>query len=62
MLGPESAGKTTILHKINMGQPVNTIPNCGFDVETVWYQHIRFIAWDSGGGLEKIRSFWSEFV
>jgi GTPase SAR1 family protein len=35
MLGLDSAGKTTILYRLQIGEVVSTIPTIGFNVETV---------------------------
>ena len=35
MVGLDPAGKTTIAHKLKLGQVVITIPKIGFNVETV---------------------------
>ena len=37
-----SAGKTTILYKLKLGEIVTTIPTIGFNVETVEYKNISF--------------------
>jgi ADP-ribosylation factor-like protein 1 len=49
MLGLDSAGKTTILYRMQIGEVVSTIPTIGFNVETVQYQNIKFQVWDLGG-------------
>ncbi|KAJ8597940.1 ADP-ribosylation factor [Rhizopogon salebrosus TDB-379] len=49
MLGLDTAGKTTILYKLKLGEVVATIPTIGFNVETVEYKKIEFIVWDAGG-------------
>jgi nucleoside diphosphate kinase len=38
----DSAGKTTILYRIQIGEVVSTIPTIGFNVETVQYKNIKF--------------------
>ncbi|KAL5540989.1 hypothetical protein UlMin_043786 [Ulmus minor] len=48
MVGLDSAGKTTILYKLKLGEIVTTIPTIGFNVETVEYKNISFTAWDVG--------------
>lgn len=35
MLGLDSAGKTTIVYKLKLGEVVRTVPTIGFNVETV---------------------------
>ncbi|KAF8592521.1 ARF/SAR [Ramaria rubella] len=50
MLGVyDSAGKTTILYRLQIGEVVSTIPTIGFNVETVQYKNISFQVWDLGG-------------
>lgn len=49
MLGLDSAGKTTILYRLQIGEVVSTIPTIGFNVETVTYKNIKFQVWDLGG-------------
>jgi len=60
MLGLDSAGKTTILYKLKLGQPVSTIPTVGFNVETVSYRNVKFNVWDVGG-QDKIRPLWRHY-
>ncbi|KAJ3045832.1 ADP-ribosylation factor, Arf Arf6 [Rhizophlyctis rosea] len=60
MLGLDSAGKTTILYKLKLGQSVTTIPTVGFNVESVTYRNIKFNVWDVGG-QDKIRPLWRHY-
>jgi len=60
MLGLDSAGKTTILYKLKLGQNVSTIPTVGFNVETVTYKKVKFNVWDVGG-QDKIRPLWRHY-
>jgi len=57
MLGLDSAGKTTILYRLQIGEVVSTIPTIGFNVETVQYKTIKFQVWDLGGQTS-IRPYW----
>ncbi|KAH8925304.1 ADP-ribosylation factor 3 [Atractiella rhizophila] len=57
MLGLDSAGKTTILYRLQIGEVVTTIPTIGFNVETVQYKNISFQVWDLGGQTS-IRPYW----
>ena len=48
-----SAGKTTILYKLKLGETVTTIPTSGFNVETVEHltderEKLSFTIWDAG--------------
>jgi len=55
-----TAGKTTILYKLKLGEVVTTIPTIGFNVETVEYKNISFTVWDVGG-QDKIRPLWRHY-
>lgn len=57
MLGLDSAGKTTILYRLQIGDVVSTIPTIGFNVETLDYKNIKFQVWDLGGQTS-IRPYW----
>jgi len=57
MLGLDSAGKTTILYRLQIGEVISTIPTIGFNVETVQYKNIKFQVWDLGG-QSSIRPYW----
>ena len=60
MVGLDSAGKTTILYKLKLGEVVTTIPTIGFNVETVQYKGCSFTVWDVGG-QDKIRPLWRHY-
>lgn len=60
MVGLDTAGKTTILYKLKLGEIVTTIPTIGFNVETVEYKNISFTVWDVGG-QDKIRPLWRHY-
>ena len=60
LVGLDSAGKTTILYKLKLGQIVKTIPTVGFNVETVTYKNISFTMFDVGG-QDKIRPLWKHY-
>lgn len=60
MIGLDSAGKTTILYKLKLGEIVTTVPTIGFNVESVVYKNICFTVWDIGG-QDKIRSLWRHY-
>ncbi|CAE7125559.1 unnamed protein product [Rhizoctonia solani] len=57
MVGLDSAGKTTILYRLQIGEVVSTIPTIGFNVESVTYKNIKFQVWDLGG-QSSIRPYW----
>jgi ADP-ribosylation factor protein 1 len=60
MLGPDGAGKTTILYRLKLGEVVNTIPTIGFNVETVQHGSLSFTVWDIGGS-KRTRYLWSYY-
>ncbi|ODV92614.1 hypothetical protein CANCADRAFT_1205 [Tortispora caseinolytica NRRL Y-17796] len=60
MLGLDSAGKTTILYKLKLGQDITTVPTVGFNVETIKYKNVIFNVWDVGG-QNKIRRLWRHY-
>jgi ADP-ribosylation factor protein 1 len=64
MLGLDAAGKTTILHKLQLGEVLTTIPTIGFNVESVEYRKrakiVSFTAWDVGG-RQKLRALWRHY-
>lgn len=45
MLGLDGAGKTTILYKLKLDQPISTIPTVGFNVETLKFNNLRLNVW-----------------
>ena len=47
--GLDSAGKTTILYRLKLGELVTTIPTIGFNVETVILHKLELNVWDLGG-------------
>eukprot|EP00892_Ulva_mutabilis_P011607 jgi/Ulvmu1/8819/UM048_0075.1 len=60
MLGLDSAGKTTILYKLHIGEILSTVPTIGFNVEKVQYKNVVFTVWDVGG-QEKLRPLWKHY-
>eukprot|EP00418_Pyrodinium_bahamense_P010963 CAMPEP_0179113134 /NCGR_PEP_ID=MMETSP0796-20121207/52918_1 /TAXON_ID=73915 /ORGANISM="Pyrodinium bahamense, Strain pbaha01" /LENGTH=165 /DNA_ID=CAMNT_0020811325 /DNA_START=117 /DNA_END=614 /DNA_ORIENTATION=- len=48
MVGLDAAGKTTILHKLKLGEVVQTIPGIGWNVEEVAYMNVSIVAWTAG--------------
>ena len=49
MIGLDSAGKTTILYKLKLGEVLASVPTIGFNVETVEYKRLKMAVWDVGG-------------
>ncbi|KAF0287285.1 ADP-ribosylation factor 4 [Amphibalanus amphitrite] len=60
LLGLDAAGKTTILHRLKLGEVVTTIPTIGFNVETIEYRNISFTVWDVGG-QKILRPLWHHY-
>lgn len=60
MLGLDAAGKTTVLYKLKLDQPVTALPTVGFNVETVTYKNVKLGIWDVGG-QDKIRPLWRHY-
>jgi len=49
MMGLDSAGKTTILYKMKLGEIISTIPTIGMNVDTVRYKNLSLTCFDVGG-------------
>jgi ADP-ribosylation factor protein 6 len=49
----DNAGKTSILYRLRLKEPITTIPTVGFNVETVLLGHVKFNVWDVGGQVRK---------
>ena len=60
MVGLDSAGKTTILFKLKLGQVETTVPTIGLNIRTVEYKTVSFTVWDLCGN-DKIRDFWRQY-
>ena len=57
----DSAGKTTLLYKLQLNKTVSTIPTIGFNVETVQpVKNLSFTVWDVGD-QDKIRHLWRHY-
>jgi hypothetical protein len=57
ILGLDNAGKTTILYRLQVDEPVTTVPTIGFNVETLKFKNLTFQVWDLGG-QSSIRPYW----
>ena len=57
MLGLDTAGKTTILYQLKLGEVVATTSTIGFNVETVKAGKITMEIWDFPG-QDQIRPLW----
>jgi len=60
MLGIGSAGKTTILYRLQKNEFVSTIATVGFALETIHFGELEFCVWDLGG-QDKIRPLWRHY-
>ncbi|KAL4646845.1 ADP-ribosylation factor-like protein 4A-like [Arapaima gigas] len=66
ILGLDSAGKTTVLYRLQFGEFVNTVPTKGFNAEKVKVslcgsRAVTFHFWDVGG-QEKLRPLWKSYT
>jgi small GTP-binding protein len=60
MLGLDASGKTTVLYRLKLGEPITTIPTIGFNVETIEYKGFNMNVWDVGG-QDRIRALWRHY-
>ena len=60
MVGLDSAGKTTILHKLAYNENIETVPTIGFTLQQVTQGKIQFDVWDIGGQTE-LRHLWKHY-
>ncbi|XP_065136824.1 ADP-ribosylation factor-like 4aa [Paramisgurnus dabryanus] len=66
ILGLDSAGKTTVLYRLQFNEFVNTVPTRGFNAEKVKVpfgdsRTVTFHFWDVGG-QEKLRPLWKSYT
>ncbi|XP_066533178.1 ADP-ribosylation factor-like 4aa [Hoplias malabaricus] len=65
ILGLDSAGKTTVLYRLQFNEFVNTVPTKGFNSEKVKValgtSRVTFHFWDVGG-QEKLRPLWKSYT
>jgi Arf/Sar family protein len=55
VIGLENSGKTTLLHVLASGQPVETVPTIGLNVKVFKKGKVNMKCWDIGG-QEQYRS------
>ncbi|CAD7961954.1 unnamed protein product [Amoebophrya sp. A120] len=60
LVGLNNAGKTTILYRLALNQPVVTQPTIGCNIEELKYKGVTFTCWDLGG-QEKLRDLWPSY-
>ena|SRR3989338_4480010 len=56
-LGLDSAGKSSCVYRLQLGNVVRTTPTVGFNLETLVYKNITFQVWDLGGQTG-LRPYW----
>lgn len=66
ILGLDSAGKTTVLYRLQFNEFVNTVPTKGFNTEKIKVtlgnsKTVTFHFWDVGG-QEKLRPLWKSYT
>lgn len=66
ILGLDSAGKTTVLYRLQFNEFVNTVPTKGFNAEKIKLAlgrtgTVTFHFWDVGGH-EKLRPLWKSYT
>ena len=60
LLGLDSAGKTTMLYKMKLGEVVQSVPTIGFNVDTIEFKNCKLNIWDVGGQYT-IRKLWKHY-
>ena len=61
MLGQDGTGKTAILYRLKFGEPLDTSPTTGFNVETVTHKEVNVTIWDVAGS-PKTRLLWAHYI
>ncbi|CAG7559994.1 unnamed protein product [Fusarium equiseti] len=62
VLGNDTSGKTTLIYRLRYGEPVQTIPTIGFNVETFEYPDgDKLTLWDIGG-CDQIRPLTQHYM
>ena len=62
VVGLKGAGKTTILHRMRLGEIEDIVPTIiGFSVQTLKYKNVNIIAWDVGGE-DNFRCMWGQYL
>ncbi|VDO18946.1 unnamed protein product [Heligmosomoides polygyrus] len=49
MVGLDSSGKTTLVHRLKTGEVTIAVPTTGFNIEAVQYRDVSFDIWDISG-------------
>lgn len=61
IVGLGNSGKTTLLHVLSDGVPVQTVPTVGLNVRMIKKGGVQMKCWDLAGG-EQYRSEWGRFT
>lgn len=61
IVGLGNCGKTTLLHVLSDGVPVQTVPTVGLNVRMIKKGGVQMKCWDLAGG-EQYRSEWGRFT
>ena len=61
MLGLDSAGKTTVLYNMKLGERVHTVPTIGFNCETIRFNKNVDLTIFDVGGQDRIRPLWKHY-
>ena len=61
LVGLENSGKTTLLHVLSDGVPVETTPTIGLNVRMVKRGGVNMKCWDLGG-QQQYRNEWGRFT
>jgi GTPase SAR1 family protein len=58
IMGPDAAGKTSVLYRLFLNEFVQTIPSQGMNVEVVKHANLELIMWD----IMNVRPTWQYYV
>lgn len=61
VIGLENSGKTTLLHVLSNGTPVETVPTIGLNVKVFKKGLVKMKCWDIGGQAQ-YRSEWGRYA
>ena len=60
LVGLDNTGKTTILHQLNIGEIITTMPTIGFVIEELNYKGLNITSWNLCGA-DRIRELWKKY-
>lgn len=61
IVGLGNSGKTTLLHVLSDGTPIETVPTIGLNVRLIQRGGVKMKCWDLAGG-EQYRDEWARFT